>query len=289
MAWLTCPKCTHTFRSAPYRVQVCPACGYRSLTDSSRLPPAPEEATVGEGAVTVPIVEGVIGKPRRFLGYVFLSLFTVGIYSLVWFWRLFAELDRQHGQKPAKTWYAWHCLFFGALYLVPAFDLIMEHWIEPKQDFFFNDLGIATELGIAVTLFLAAGVCWMVYVAIELPRVHGYRRAHGLKPGIGVWSIGFLALPLLPAIAVPLYTYLPNILEFTLPLFTDWEVGDALPTWVKFLRFGGALMVFPLVAFYLLNRTVQRLWYAIYTEMGAQLPEWAAAAKARSDGPGAPA
>ena len=110
MAWVRCPMCTHSFRAQPGNDQVCPACGHRARVANFNEPdaPPPEELPVD-----------VLGKPRRTFGYVgftLAGLVFAWIYPVIWHFKVFRELDKQHNR--------YHLVQYWILGLVPLLNLV---------------------------------------------------------------------------------------------------------------------------------------------------------------------
>lgn len=110
----------------------------------------------------------VFGKPRKFWTSFFLGIITIGIYYLVWNYKTFRELDRQHGREHEELWY----------------------W-----------LGIVF---IFVLVPLVNTVFYLVYAYKEIEKVEGYRGQRGLEPEISPGL--FIALYLLGVITLGITT-----------------------------------------------------------------------------------
>lgn len=120
MPRVKCPRCATIVEYVPPAKPACTSCGYGS-------PAAP--ATAGAPAASTGTgtpASGIVGKPRSFGVTLLLILVTFGIYSLVYTYKVFGELDRQHGREH-KSLFFWLAFvpflgfIFSILYFVKEF------------------------------------------------------------------------------------------------------------------------------------------------------------------------
>lgn len=170
MAWLRCPRCSCAFRAEAKATQVCPACGWRGWT------PAPAKDPTRSPHYRAP-PEGMQGQRRSYAGFLALSLLTLLAYPFVYYWKVFAELDRQNGRRSPKAWYvAW---------LLLALVLLVGAGIEWLVWYYDTDV----DLAVHVALFGSAGAAFLfagaMHISLGLARLRDYRRGRGLGRPIG--------------------------------------------------------------------------------------------------------
>jgi hypothetical protein len=171
VAWLRCPRCSHTFRAGASATHVCPACGWRGWT------PAPS-AVPQESPYYRPAPEGMVGRPRSYLAFLALSLVTLLVYPLVYYWKAFAELDQQAGRRSPKAWYVAWLVFAVILAVGGVLEALFYYWDEPVDDLAAH----AALFGTAAAMFL---LCGAMHITLGLARLRDYRRARGLGRPIG--------------------------------------------------------------------------------------------------------
>lgn len=177
MAWLRCPRCSCAFRAEAKATQVCPACGWRGWTP----PPtkAPEKSPHYR-----PPPQAPAGGRRSYLAFLALSLLTLLAYPFVYYWKVFADLDRQNGRRSPVAWYA--------VWVAMAFVLLLGAGVEALVWWYGTDINLAVHValfGTAFAVFLLAGG---MHIALGLARLRDYRRAQGLGRPIGGVTFAFL-------------------------------------------------------------------------------------------------
>ena len=194
---LRCPRCTARFEvevTRARRRETCPSCGIS-------LPPAPEAWAERPDLddMRPKTADELLGAPRKSWKVVALTL-TV-LYPFVYTFVAFDELDRQHRRRHATGFY-----LAGLLAIVGLASLAIAPLLhadkcasppciagvpEPSQ----TSMWVAYGLG-GFAIFAAFSV---VYFVKEFHNLQNYRRARGLKPGIGslefcLWFIPGIAL-----------------------------------------------------------------------------------------------
>ncbi|HUR63626.1 MAG TPA: hypothetical protein VM241_04005 [Candidatus Thermoplasmatota archaeon] len=187
---MRCPRCTARFElrvTETRRRETCPACGVR-------LPPAPdtwmERADLDR--LTPGTDEELVGAPRKTWKVVVLAIFTLGIYLFIYNFVAFDELDRQHRRRHATGLYLTGLLtIIGVAALAMAFSFAYEAKDRGGRALAIGDQGFTfwTTLGIGIVLTLCI-LASVAYFIREYAALQGYRKARGLRPGIG--SLEFL-------------------------------------------------------------------------------------------------
>lgn len=104
----TCPSCGF---SAPVGAQEAPATAPTDSTPPASSQPQPTSTTAPTTQPTYAAPPGQVGagevhgKPRKFWTSFFLGIITIGIYYLVWNYKAFRELDKQHGRDHEQVWF----------------------------------------------------------------------------------------------------------------------------------------------------------------------------------------
>lgn len=121
---LKCPQCGTVIDAPGPGTATCTSCGFSAPVGQQEeaVPPAPGDAAptfAASGQQATPPgqpaayaappgqvpASQVLGKPRGFWTSFFLGLITIGIYYLVWNYKAFRELDKQHGRDHEQVWF----------------------------------------------------------------------------------------------------------------------------------------------------------------------------------------
>ncbi len=116
---LKCPQCGTVIDAPETGTATCTSCGFSApVGDRGSRPPAPPTPPQGQATYAppgqpatyaAPPGQGdsseVVGKPRGFWTSFFLGIVTIGIYYLVWNYKSFGELDRQHARDHEQVWF----------------------------------------------------------------------------------------------------------------------------------------------------------------------------------------
>lgn len=90
-------------------------------------PPAGYAAPAGYGTPAAPAPGGVYplvaGKPRSFGIGLLLVIVTLGIYGYVWQYKVFKEVDNEHGYEHEQIWF-WLGLFLSLIYIGIIFAIV---------------------------------------------------------------------------------------------------------------------------------------------------------------------
>lgn len=249
MAQLRCPRCRTLVTVTPGVNPVCPSCGFTGSVPASvpeaaataatpyaqPAPASPIYSTPGTGfspaagtaATQAPVQFGrAWGKPRNFWISFLLGIVTFGVYYYVWNFKVFKELDQEHGEKHAASWF-WIALasqIIGlAIFFVMYLSIIGSAVASGK-----SELDPAASVGALVVLIVLSATSTALFLAYaykEIVRVERYRQARGLKEGLQpVW---FLLLYILGGVVL----YIPMI-----------------------------------VAYFLLQKSINEVWWSVYAQ-----------------------
>jgi hypothetical protein len=169
---MRCPRCTARFElrvTDTRRRETCPACGVR-------LPPAPDEwlERPDLDALVPGMEEELVGAPRKTWKVVTLAVVTLGVYLFIYNFVAFDELDRQHRRRHATGLY-----LTGLLSVIGIVGVAVSPFLNTGDPIYLRP---SFYLAAPFLLFL---LCSMAYFIREYAALQGYRKARGLKPGIG--------------------------------------------------------------------------------------------------------
>jgi hypothetical protein len=177
---LRCPRCTARFEvevTRARRRETCPSCGIS-------LPPAPDAWAERPDLddLRPKTDDTLLGAPRR--NWKVTALTATVLYPFIYSFVAFDELDRQHRRRHATGLY-----LGGLLTLVGIAALATAPFLEPDRctigtcDILPSQVVIWATWGVAA-LTLCIGFA-LAYFVREFHNLRNYRRARGLRPGIG--------------------------------------------------------------------------------------------------------
>jgi uncharacterized protein DUF4234 len=246
MAFLRCPRCRTVIEAPAKGVPTCPNCGFTAAAPrlattayGSTAPPAPAPggppAAVGPSArpqpaqaaapyaapyPTAPPPQQAVGRPRSFWVSFLLGIITLGIYYYVWNYKVFRELDREHGERHAAGWF-WTGLavqIMGFLVFVAFVGYVVATTPEGQTP----DTGFVPFF--VYPFSLVATAFYLSYAFREISKLERYRQSRGLADGLA-------------------------------------------PVWFLLLYIFGALLVVPMiVAYFLVQKSINEVWWNVYTQ-----------------------
>lgn len=178
---LRCPRCTARFEvevTRTRRRETCPSCGIS-------LPPAPEAwaERTDLDQLTPGTAPELVGAPRKTWKVVAFGL-TI-LYFFIYTFVAFDEIDRQHRRRHATGLYLMGLLSLGGMIALAIAPTLKVAPTPADPDPTQTAQLVAYGVGAVFTLFLGFTIAYFVK---EFHKLQNYRRARGLKPGIGAFE-----------------------------------------------------------------------------------------------------
>ncbi|HET6398061.1 MAG TPA: hypothetical protein VFH47_00730, partial [Candidatus Thermoplasmatota archaeon] len=104
-----------------------------------------------------PPPEAPQGRPRSMLAYMLLSVVTLLTYPFVYYWKVFAELDRQNRRRSPLSWYIAWVVFWVVLLIGAAVEVAL--WLFDRP---------AADLAVHIALFATAGALFFLCGAMHV-------------------------------------------------------------------------------------------------------------------------
>lgn len=261
---LRCPRCSTVLAAEAGQDAVCPSCGFAAPVPATPQPPGAGPASVALAPVLTPVPEGTDvpawarrGKVVHPATVVLLVVVTLGIYPLVFWWRVSKETDllrgHRHAHRVLKVGILVAVIGFVVAVVVVAAGLAQAYAILETGDggrFRSEEEAVqalvdaSLPLAIVATLALVAALVGCVMVAVGQYRswdtLRSAERAQSgessINPGLYLFvPLGFVLCGGIPGIAGLLLALAGLVLGLTFMAITQahldhiWVTQAAAP------------------------------------------------------------